>query len=191
MCPADSIIAGMRSIRAAKFTAEENDAALCRELMREYALHLNASVGSRHICVEALENELAALPGSYGEPAGAVLLAFVGEQPAGCVALQPLKANRPADPTERACEMKRLWIRPAHQATGLGRALAEAVMDAARERGYTAMYLDTLPASMQAAHRLYLSLGFRPVERYNQNPVLRSTAAHTDTPQIAFLRRNL
>lgn len=177
--------AGMHSIRAAQWE-ETNDAALCRTLMREYAEYLNASVGGEHICVESLEKELAELPGAYAEPDGSVLLAFAQEEPAGCVALKPLKIPGGL-PQERACEMKRLWVRPGHHGAGLGRSLAEAVVEAARERGYTAMYLDTMPASMQAAYKLYRSMGFVPVERYNQNPVLRQSEAL----EIAWLRREL
>lgn len=156
--------------------------------MREYAHFLNESVGGQHICVESLEEELAGLPGAYAEPAGAVLLAFENnETAAGCVALKPLQLDPSSHPGERTCEMKRLWVRPAQQGTGLGRQLANAIVDRAREHGYTAMYLDTMPQSMRAAYRLYVSMGFVPVDRYNQNPVLRQT----DSLEIAFLRKEL
>jgi putative acetyltransferase len=177
----------MVTIRHAKFHGLGNDADLCRALMREYARFLNDSVGGQHICVESLEEELAALPGPYAEPGGAVLLAFHEEIPAGCVALKPLGAENPSQAEERACEMKRLWVRPTQQGTGAGRQLSEAIVSLARERGYTAMYLDTMPQSMQAAYRLYHSMGFTPVERYNENPVLRQT----DALEIAFLRKEL
>lgn len=177
----------MAIIRPAKFGGEHDDAELCRTLMREYARFLNDSVGGEHICVESLEEELAGLPGSYAEPAGGVLLAFENDTPAGCVALKPLELAQPTRAGERACEMKRLWVRPAQQGTGLGRKLAEAVIEVARQRGYTAMYLDTMPQSMQAAYRLYSSMGFTEVVRYNQNPVLR----RTDSLEIAFLRKEL
>lgn len=183
----------MATIRTADFGDGSSDPDLCRTLMREYAAFLNASVGGEHICVESLEAELAALPGAYAEPGGAVLLAFDKDEPAGCVALKPL--HLPAevlrtlkDPSsERACEMKRLWVRPAQQGTGLGRRLSDAVVEAARDRGYTAMYLDTMPVSMKAAYALYRSMGFEPVERYTQNPALRQT----DSLEIAFLRKDL
>lgn len=181
----------MALIRPARFTGESNDADLCRTLMREYAHFLNESVGGQHICVESLEAELAALPGSYAEPSGTVLLAFNDAAPgnevlAGCVALKPLHLPNPA-PGERACEMKRLWVRPNQQGTGLGRQLADAIVAAARDRDYTAMYLDTMPQSMQAAYRLYCAMGFTLVDRYTQNPVLRQT----DALAIAFLRKEL
>lgn len=174
----------MAFIRLAQFDA---DADVVRTLMREYAHFLNLSVGGEHICVESLEQELAGLPGSYAEPDGAVLLAFEQGTPAGCVALKPLEPGGPIGSGERACEMKRLWVRRERQRTGLGRRLADAIVEAARERGYNAMYLDTMPESMQAAYRLYCSMGFTPVDRYNENPVLRQT----DSLEIAFLRREL
>jgi putative acetyltransferase len=177
----------MTDIRPARFGGEQDDAALVRTLMREYAAFLNASVGGEHICVESLEAELARLPGEYAEPAGAVLLAFSGDEPAGCVALKPLHIADPARAAEHACEMKRLWVRAAHQGKQIGRRLAEAIVDLARERGYTAMYLDTMPRSMQPAYALYRAMNFNPVERYNDNPTLR----HTDALEIAWLRREL
>jgi putative acetyltransferase len=104
------------------------------------------------------EAELAALPAGYD----AILLARDSEQIAGCVALRPLE--------DGACEMKRLFVRPTARGSGAGRALVEAAIARARELGYAAMRLDTLPR-MDAARALYLSLGFRPAERYNENPI--------------------
>jgi len=169
-------------VRRAQFGGDGDDTALCRTLMREYAAHLNASVGGEHICVDSLEAELAALPGAYAEPDGAVLLACVNDEPAGCVALKPVHADE-----ERLCEMKRLWVRPTHQGLGVGRLLAEAVVALARERGYAAMVLDTMPRTMPSAYALYRAMGFVPVEHYNNNPVLRQIDAH----EIAWLRLEL
>lgn len=175
----------MVAIRPARFGAADDDTALVRTLMREYANFLNASVGGEHICVESFDAELSGLPGAYAEPAGTVLLAFEGDQPAGCVALKPLQIA--SAPSERACEMKRLWVRTEFQGRQIGRKLAEAVVNVAGERHYTAMYLDTMPRSMQAAYSLYRAMDFVPVERYNQNPTLR----RTDALEIAWLRREL
>lgn len=54
--------------------------------------------------------------------------------------------------------------------SGLGRKLVESSIERARELGYAVLRLDTL-SRMDAAQALYLSLGFRPIERYNENPI--------------------
>jgi putative acetyltransferase len=141
-------------------------------LLREYAAYLNQSLGEEHICLESYEKELAALPGVYAEPQGTVLVAFVDEKPAGCVALKPLKPDRAIEIGEAACEMKRLWVRPEFRGQSVGLALAKELIQHAQDRGYTAMYLDTVPTAMQSANGIYKKLGFQAVERYNTNPIL-------------------
>jgi ribosomal protein S18 acetylase RimI-like enzyme len=129
------------------------DADTLRTLFREYFAWLGQDA-----CVPDPEAELATLPGGYD----AILLARDGNEVLGCVALRPLE--------DGVCEMKRLYVRPTARGTGAGRALVEAVLARARELGYAAMRLDTL-STMDAARSLYLSLGFREIERYNDNPI--------------------
>lgn len=163
------------------------DLATARTLLREYAAYLNASLGAEHICLDSYEKELATLPGLYAPPHGTLLVAFIDNQPAGCGALKPLTPTRAATPNEAACEMKRLWVRPQHRGHGLGKQLAEALLEHARQRSYTAIYLDTIPDAMTEAHRLYTKLGFEPVEQYAVNLVLGE-----DTKlDIHFYRRPL
>ena len=128
-----------------------------RALFQEYARSLGFSLG-----FQGFDEELAGLPGAYAPPAGRLLLARVSGVAAGCVALRPL--------SEGICEMKRLFVRPQHHGTGLGRRLATAVIEEARGAGYAIIKLDTMP-SMAPAIRLYESLGFRDTAPYTENPV--------------------
>jgi GNAT superfamily N-acetyltransferase len=67
--------------------------------------------------------------------------------------------------------MKRLWLGNGFRGFGLGRRLIEHSLAWANQEGFEAMYLDTVPAAMPEANRLYASYGFVPVERYNDNDV--------------------
>jgi GNAT superfamily N-acetyltransferase len=176
----------MVTIRA----AGDADLDSVRTLLREYAAHLNASVDEKHICLENYEKELSTLPAPYHSPGGAILLALVENEPAGVIALKPLAPVRSAFPSERAGEMKRLWVRPQFRGMGIGRLLSERLIEQARARGYTAIYLDTMPATMRAASRIYTAMGFSPVERYIDNAVLRQPSGCVDnrSPEVVFFR---
>jgi putative acetyltransferase len=173
--------------------AGSTDLDTVRTLLREYASYLNASVGEEHICLASYEKELESLPTPYQAPGGVILLATVQDEPGGVIALKPLSPRRAAFAEERACEMKRLWVRPQFRGLRLGRLLSEHVIEEARARGYTAIYLDTMPATMQAANHIYTELAFVPVARYGDNPVLRSQADSKDnpSPDVIFFRREI
>lgn len=133
-----------------------------RTLFEEYATSLGIS-----LCFQNFDKEVAELPGAYALPNGRLLLAFVDEQIAGCVALRDLGNG--------TCEMKRLYLRPNFRGKGRGRELAQAIIDEARLVGYQRMYLDTLPAKMDHALALYRSLGFKEINPYYDNPVPGAT----------------
>jgi putative acetyltransferase len=137
------------------------DLAATREIFREYADGLGVD-----LCFQNFEAELIELPGEYAAPRGALILARIEGQIAGCCALRPLDSvDYP-----NAAELKRLYVRKAFRRFGLGRQLAEAMLDAARAAGYHCVLLDTLD-DMEAARQLYAELGFEEIAPYYHNPL--------------------
>jgi ribosomal protein S18 acetylase RimI-like enzyme len=132
-----------------------------RAIMREYAGQLEVD-----LCFQNFEAELAALPGEYASPQGALVLAFVNGSLAGCGGFRPLHDVDYAN----ACEMKRLYVRRAFRRFGLGRILAQELIDRAMQAGHSTMLLDTLD-EMEAARGLYVALGFEEIPPYYFNPI--------------------
>jgi putative acetyltransferase len=131
------------------------------QLIREYAGSLGVD-----LCFQNLDAELATLPGDYAPPAGALLVALVDGQAAGCGAIRAL----PDVDYPNACEMKRLFVRRAFRGLGLGRVLAQTLMERALQAGYSTLLLDTLD-DMEAARGLYAELGFTEIAPYYFNPL--------------------
>ena len=121
-----------------------------RLIFREYAAGLGID-----LCFQDFDAELAALPGDYAPPRGALLLAWVDGALAGCCALRPLDSSDYAN----AAEMKRLYVRSNYRGLGLGRQLAQSILDAAQLNGYDSVLLDTLN-DMEIARAMYEDLGF-------------------------------
>jgi putative acetyltransferase len=135
--------------------AEEIDVA--RALFEEYAAALEIDLG-----YQGFADELAGLPGCYAPPRGGLLVAWAGEEAAGCAALRPLDGD--------VCEMKRLYVRPHQRGGGIGKQLVEAIIAEARQIGFAVMRLDTVP-KLEAAARLYEALGFVRRSAYYETPV--------------------
>jgi len=133
-------------------------------LFAEYARSLGFSLD-----YQGFDAELADLPGKYGPPGGALLLARVMGAAAGTVALRQLD--------DGICEMKRLYVRPQFRGQrtedghSIGRALAHRIVDTARQLGYRCLRLDTIGATMEPAVKLYRSMGFVDIAPYYQSPV--------------------
>jgi ribosomal protein S18 acetylase RimI-like enzyme len=149
----------------------DEDLLATRQIFEEYASELSVD-----LCFQSFEDELAALPGDYANPRGALLLALVDQQVAGCCGLRPLDNVDYVN----AAEMKRLFVRKAFRGFGLGRLLADAILDAARQAGYQCVLLDTLD-DMEAARALYEDLGFADIPPYYHNPI----------PGAHYLKANL
>ena len=126
-----------------------------QELFREYEAFLPFDLSFQHF-----HREADTLPGRYAPPTGQLLLARRDGQIVGVVALRKLD--------EGLCEMKRLFVQPAFQGQGLGRALAEAIIERARQIGYQRIWLDTV---MEPAKNLYRSLGFADIPPYQEVPI--------------------
>ena len=128
-----------------------------RSLFREYEAWLGLD-----LCFQGFKDELAGLPGKYAEPDGRLLLAFSDKRLAGCIALRKLD--------EDVCEMKRLFVRDGFRGQQIGVQLIERLIADARETGYKQMRLDTYPAKMGKAVKLYESHGFCEIPPYYDNP---------------------
>lgn len=135
------------------------------EVVRQLFVDYQADLGI-DLCFQGFAEELSGLPGDYASPQGALLIARVDDQPAGCVALRPLVHSDHLN----ACEMKRLFVRKAYRGFGLGRMLVDEVISLARAAGYSTMLLDTL-SDMEAARALYQEAGFHEVAPYYHNPI--------------------
>lgn len=130
---------------------------LGKELLMEY----EESIGV-DLCFQNFQDEVRSLPGKYGPPEGAFLLAFINGKLAGCVAI---RKN-----LEKICEMKRLYVRKEYRKHKIGRMLVKEIIEEAKRLGYDSLRLDTLP-TMRAAQKLYEDFGFQDIEPYIYHPV--------------------
>lgn len=137
-----------------------------RTLLVEYADFLGVDLSFQNF-----DRELSDFPASYLPPTGALLVATRDERLAGIIAMRRLD--------KECCEMKRLFVRPDFRGRSVGRDLAVAIINTAKNMGYQRMRLDTLPG-MDEAQRLYRSLGFRDIAAYYENPIPGTTYLELD-----------
>jgi ribosomal protein S18 acetylase RimI-like enzyme len=146
--------AGTIEIRTANCA---EDYALAKNLFIEYQQFLGVD-----LCFQSFEEELNILPDMYGGPTGNLLLAFVENEPAGCVALRNKGHN--------ICEMKRLYVPASFRNLGIGKLLTSEIISSAQALGYNEMVLDTLNRLEQAIH-VYRQFGFEDCAPYYSNPL--------------------
>lgn len=94
-------------------------------------------------------------------PHGAFVLARSDGDHVACGALQHIAPG--------TAEIKRMWVDPTWRGVGLGRRMLAALETLALERGHARVILDT-NAELAEAIAMYESSGYRPIERYNDNP---------------------
>lgn len=117
---------------------------------------------SSYLEIQNYDDELRDLAVKYGPPRGGLWLALWNGEAAGTIALHPLDETR--------CELKRLYVRPAYRRLGIGDALTDAAIDAARVLGYRRMLLDTL-TPLRTAIAMYRARGFYDIPKYNDSPM--------------------
>ena len=127
-----------------------------RQMFSAYAAFLGLDLE-----FQDFSSELASLATMYGSPRGALLLASLKGSPVGAVGLREFEPG--------VAEMKRMYVLPHHQGTGVGKALVEALLARADAMGYGLVRLDTIP-ELDRAIRLYRKFGFREIGPYRYNP---------------------
>jgi len=110
---------------------------------------------------QELEQELRELAAAYGPPNGKTLLVRSDDQIAGAGAFRRL--------ADGSCEMKRLYVSERFKGRGIGRRLAEALINEARMDGFELMHLDTGNLLTEAI-TMYRKLGFRDCAPHREYP---------------------
>lgn len=139
-------------------SANKDIAGIASMLFLEYATELNVD-----LCFQNFSQELEDPLFKYGPPSGALFIAFYNNEPAGCIALQPISLAK-------TCEMKRLYVKPECRNMGIATTLVETLTNRAKELGYTRMVLDTLDKLVPAI-ALYKHHGFIETTSYYNNPL--------------------
>ena len=156
-----------------KHAESDSDIKKIKELFNEYVMFLGENLD-----FQGYKSELSSLPGIYSPPEGSLLLALDKGRAAGCAALKKI-----GDVKEKNCEMKRLFVKPEYRGNNLGRKLAAMIIEEAVKKGYRTMYLDTLER-LEAAMKLYSSLGFTKTDPYYYNPIEDAVYWKLDLPDF-------
>jgi GNAT superfamily N-acetyltransferase len=100
-------------------------------------------------------------PHELRAPAGAFLIAYLGDEPIGCGAVKH-HAGGPS-------EIKRMWVAESARGLGIGRRLLAELEGLARERRAPSTRLDTNRALVEAI-AMYRSAGYREIPAFNDEP---------------------
>jgi DNA-binding MarR family transcriptional regulator/GNAT superfamily N-acetyltransferase len=99
---------------------------------------------------------------SMAPPTGLFVVAWLEGRPVGCGGLRRLEGG--------IGEVKRLWTDRSVRRMGVARAILDALEAEARRAGARRLRLDTNRV-LHEAQALYAKLGWRPIERFNDDPV--------------------
>jgi ribosomal protein S18 acetylase RimI-like enzyme len=137
--------------------ATETEFSAAARLFTEYAAGLAIDLGFQHF-----EEELKNLDRMYARTDGGILLCKNEGDFVACAAIRRF--------SDEACELKRMFVQPAHRQRGIGEHLMQRSVELAVQCGYSRIMLDTLD-HMKAAIGLYKKFGFVQTEPYYHNPI--------------------
>lgn len=123
-----------------------------QQLFREYQQTIGLDLSFQNF-----DSEVQNLPGKYSTPNGLLIVVYADNRPFGCGALRKLE--------EGIVELKRVYVCPIAQGSGLGRKISEHLIQQARMMGYHKLRLDTF-TWMDRAVALYRKLGFVEIPPY-------------------------
>ena len=124
---------------------QSEDYDVIKELFNEYS-----QIKGAESCFISFDKELADLGTFY--KGGAILVGYENSIPAGCIAIKNIDG--------KACEAKRLYIRPEFRGKGYARPLLHSMLDKSRELGFEEVRFTTKPEVMKTAYELYKQMGF-------------------------------
>lgn len=101
--------------------------------------------------------EVEAMCENYSEPGTCYFVVEQDGQVAGGAGIGPLGVNYPD-----VCELRKMYFSPSLRGLGAGASLMQRCLLAAKDRGYSKCYIETL-TGMDAARKLYLRFGFQRV----------------------------
>jgi GrpB-like predicted nucleotidyltransferase (UPF0157 family) len=134
--------------------AEHPDSPPARAMVADYVEHLIANVPGGFDCA----TDHPPPPGAFEAPRGTFLVMYDDVTPIGCGAVWEMEPG--------IAEVRRMWVSPDHQGTGLGRRMLDAIESAAGALGCRTARLDTM-AALGAAVAIYRSQGYREIGDYN------------------------
>lgn len=136
-----------------------DDIEVARSILGEYLASRESNDSIFPEELQAFRKQIVELPAEFAEPRGCLLLAECDGEIIGYVCLRDLG--------DGICEMKRLYVKPKWRNQGIGKDLAQEIIEKAKPIGYSYMQIDTFN---EAAKKVYTSLGFYKIQPYRCNP---------------------
>ncbi|MEX5729562.1 ribosomal protein S18 acetylase RimI-like enzyme [Rhodovulum iodosum] len=154
----------MLKIKDAETAAEFDDVRLLCWEYRDFLLRLgpaDADIVRAFYPKDKYASIMERLEQEHAPPAGALKLALKDGAPVGCGMYHTLMPG--------TAEIKRVYVRENARGLGAGRELMLALVAQCRASGFSRIFMDT-GVPLEAAQRLYLSMGFKLRGPYQEIP---------------------